>query len=99
MTVGEAPRKYDDLIDLVEDALETLARRRAKYAGDDFAAMSLLASLIDYAEQVLADRVRGARADGRTWHEIADALATSPVEVCIKFGHCSSTDRSWLHDR
>lgn len=52
--------------------------RRGVLLGDDLAAMTLVASLIEQAERFLPQLVLDARANGHTWHEIAHALDTSP---------------------
>jgi hypothetical protein len=75
-----------------------LAQRRAKYLGDDLAAVELLASFIDAAVQALADRVENARAHGRNWLDISSALSISPTEARMKFDPRSTEGRSWLHD-
>jgi hypothetical protein len=88
---------YDDASDLVEDCLVVLAQRRARYLGDELAAVELLASLIDAAVQALADRVGSARAHGYGWLDIASALSTSPTEAHLHFDQTSSQRRAWLH--
>jgi len=42
-------------------------------------AITLTASLIDQAERFLPELVTSARLNGHTWHDIAQALATSPT--------------------
>jgi hypothetical protein len=46
-----SPRSGDDIYDLVDDALATLAERRGLWLGDDLATITLLASLIERAER------------------------------------------------
>lgn len=70
-----------DARDVVEDALAELARRRAKWLGDDVAAIELLTALIAEAEEVLTQRVRGAPANGYSKQAIADALRGGPDEA------------------
>jgi hypothetical protein len=89
---------YNDVSDLVEESLVELAHRRAKYLGDDLAAIELLAGFIDAAVQALADRVRGARANGRSWADIASALSTSPTEARVHFDQMPRQGRAWLHE-
>jgi hypothetical protein len=88
---------YDDASDLIEDCLVVLAQRRAKYLGDDLAAVDLLASFIDTAVQALADRVGSARAHGYGWLDIASALSTSPAEARMHFEQMTPKERAWLH--
>jgi hypothetical protein len=89
---------YDDISDIVEESLVELAHRRAKYLGDDLAALELLASFIDAAVRALADRVGSARAHGCSWPDIASALSTSPMEARMHFDQTSRPGRAWLHD-
>jgi hypothetical protein len=89
---------YDDVSDLVQESLVELAHRRAKYLGDDIAAVELLASFIDAAVQALADRVGSARAHGCSWPDIASALSTSPLEARMHFDQISCPGRAWLHE-
>ena len=89
---------YDDVSDLVQESLVELAHRRAKYLGDDLAAVELLASFIDAAVRALADRVGTARAHGCGWPDIASALSTSPMEARMHFEQASGPGRVWLHD-
>ena len=76
---------YDDISDLIQDALVTLAERRAAWLGDDTAAIRLLANLVDKATEELAQRVATALAAGTTWQQIADALGTTPAEVRLRY--------------
>jgi hypothetical protein len=45
------PRSGDDTFDLIDDARATLAERRRVRFGDDLAAMTLVAGLIEQAER------------------------------------------------
>jgi hypothetical protein len=45
--------------------------------------MTLVASLIEQAERFLPQHVLDARANGHTWHEIAQALDTSPDDALL----------------
>ena len=49
-------------------------------------AITLTASLIDQAERFLPELVTSARLNGHTWHDIAQALATSPDQGRRRFG-------------
>lgn len=48
-------------------------------------AITLTASLTDQAERFLPELVTSARLNGHTWHDIAQALATSPDEARLRF--------------
>jgi len=76
---------YDDISDIIQDALVLLAKRRAAWLGDDTVAIHLLANLVDKAAEALAQRVAAARSAGTTWQEIADALGMSPTEVRLRY--------------
>jgi hypothetical protein len=85
--------------ELVDDALAALAQRRGAWLGDDLAAITLLASLIDQAERCLPKLVTNARLNGHTWAEIARALGTSPEEAHLRFDPDSPVaDRRWPYD-
>jgi hypothetical protein len=70
---GQGPHSGDDTYDLIDHALHQLTERRGAWLCDD-----LTASLIDQAECFLPELVTSARLNGHTWHDIAQALATSP---------------------
>jgi hypothetical protein len=82
---GPGPSSGDDTHDLIDDALAELARRRGTWLGDDIAAMTLIASLIDQAGRFLPELVTNARLNGHTWDEIARAIGTSPEEAQLRF--------------
>ena len=86
---GQGPHSGDDTYDLIDHALHQLAERR----GD------LTASLIDQAERFLPELVTSARLNGHTWHDIAQALATSPDEARRRFDPDSPVaDGRWPYD-
>jgi hypothetical protein len=97
--MGGGHSEYDDASDLINDSLGILAQRRAKYAGDDLVAITLLAALMDTAGKTLAARVQAARDHGHTWQDIGGALTTSPVEARLRFDHQLDGCRPWLHER
>jgi hypothetical protein len=93
------PRSGEDTFDLIDDALGTLAARRGVWLGDDLAAMTLVASLLEQAERFLPQLVLDARANGHSWHEIAHALGTSPDDAQLRFDPDSPiADSRWPHD-
>jgi len=80
------PRSGDDTHDLIDDALHALAQRRGAWLGDDLTAITLIASLIGQAERFLPELVTSALLNGRTWDQIAAALATSPEQAQLRYG-------------
>jgi hypothetical protein len=67
--------------------------------GDDLTAIALVASLIEQAERFLPQLVHDARANDRTWHEIAHALGTSPDTAQLRFDPESPiADSRWPHE-
>ncbi len=98
-TPSRGPRSGDDTYDLIDDALYALAERRGAWLGDDLTAITLTASLIDQAERFLPELVTNARLNGHTWHQIAQALATSPDEARLRFDPQSPiADTRWPHN-
>jgi hypothetical protein len=99
MAASPEPRSGDDTCDLIDDAVAALAERRGAWLGDDIAAIALIASLIDQAERELPQHVHDARANGRSWEQIARALATSPAEARLRFDPQSPVaDGRWPYD-
>ena len=93
------PRSGNDTYDLIDDALATLAERCSVWLGDDLAAITPLASLIDQAGRCLPELVTNARLNGHTWAQIARALATSPSEARLRFDPESpAADSRWPYD-
>ncbi|HYY18730.1 MAG TPA: hypothetical protein VE864_07795 [Streptosporangiaceae bacterium] len=91
---GQGPHSGDDTYDLIDHALHQLAERRGAWPGDN-----LTASLIDQAERFLPELVTSARLNGHTWHDIAQALATSPDEARRRSGPDSPVaDGRWPYD-
>ena len=77
----------DDTADLIEDCVAELARRRARYAGDDAAAIGLLASVTVAAAKALADRIRSAVTSGDlTWTDAGELLGISATEALLRYG-------------
>jgi hypothetical protein len=65
--------------------------------GDDLAATTLLASLIDEAERQLAERVDTVHGNDHCWDNIAQALGTTSADVRMRFDGRSPEARAWLH--
>ena len=91
---GQGPHSGDDTYDLIDHALRRLAERRGAWPGDN-----LTASLTGQAERFLPELVTSARLNGHTWHDIAQALATSPDEARLRFDPDSPVaDGRWPYD-
>ena len=100
MPTSPAPHSGDDTYDLIDDALTALAERRGVWLGDDLAVIALATSLMDQAERWLPHLVHDTRANGHSWHEIAQALATSPDQARLWFDPESPVaDGRWPHGR
>jgi hypothetical protein len=85
--------------DLTGHALRRLAERRGAWPGDDLTAITLTASLTGQAGRFLPELVTSARLNGHTWHDIAQALATSPDEARRRSGPDSPVaDGRWPYD-
>ena len=96
---GQGPHSGDDTYDLTGHALHQLAERRGAWLGDDLTAITLTASLTDQAERFLPELVTSARLNGHTWHDIAQALATSPDEARRRFDpDFPVADGRWPYD-
>jgi len=83
--MADRSQPYSDIVDLIEDSLAELARRRAKYPGDDLTAIRLLADLADEASTALGERVAAAQAAGAEWARIAAVLGASVTDVRLEF--------------
>jgi hypothetical protein len=76
-----------------------LAGRRGAWPGDDLTAITLTASPIGQAGRFLPELVTSARLNGHTWHDIAQALATSPDEARRRSDPDSpAADGRWPYD-
>jgi hypothetical protein len=85
MISNPSPRSGEDSYDIVDDALTALAERRGLWLGDDITAIALVTSLIQQAQQFLPHLVHDARANGRSWQQIAHALGTSPDDARLRY--------------
>ena len=65
--IANAREPNSDTRDSIEDSLELLARRQAKYPGDNLVAIRLLADLVYETEAALAQRIARAMASGASW--------------------------------
>ena len=99
MTGHPAPSSDEDTLDVIDDAISALAARRGLWIGDDHVVIHLLASLIDQAERCLPETVTTTRANGSSWHDIAQLLGTSPDEARLRFDPDSPiADGRWPQD-
>ncbi|MGH3371990.1 MAG: hypothetical protein ACRDPR_18555 [Nocardioidaceae bacterium] len=99
MNQHPGPRSDADTYAVLDDAITALAQRRGAWLGDDTAVIHLLASLIDQAHRWLPELVHNTRANGSSWNDIADLLATSPDEARLRFDPDSPiADTRWPHD-
>jgi hypothetical protein len=99
MTALPGPLSDDDTFDIIDDALFELATRRNVWLGDELAMISLLTDLVDQAERCLTEPVAIARANGHSWTEIAQLLATSPEQAQLRFDPESPvTDNRWPYN-
>jgi hypothetical protein len=78
-----APATGDDSLDILSQAIESLARVRTTYwLGDSAVHLHALASLIAQAEQILPRAVHDARDQELTWTQIGELLN----RVCLANG-------------
>jgi hypothetical protein len=82
-----APRVDEDSLQVLTDAIETLARRRTPYwLGDSSVALHALASLLAQAKQHLPDAVHAARDQDFTWAQIGQLLNTTAATAARRYG-------------
>lgn len=99
MNAPPGPHSDDDTFDIIDNALLELATRRHTWLGDELAMISLLTDLIDQAERCLTEPITIARANGHSWTEIAQLLATSPEQAQLRFDPESPiTDNRWPYN-
>ena len=73
-----APRVDDDSLEVLNDAIDTLARRRTlDWLGDASVRLHALASLLAQAQRLLPDAVHDARDQEFTWAQIGQLLNTT----------------------
>src|SRR5262249_30011575 len=73
-----APRADDDSLNVLTEAIDSLARRRTAYwLGDSTVHLHALASLIAQAEHLLPEAVRDARDQELPWTQIGELLGTT----------------------
>ena len=81
-----APRVDDDSLEVLNDAIDTLAALRTTYwLGDSSVRLHALVSLIAQTENLLHDAVHDARDQQYTWHQIGQLLNTSPATAARRY--------------
>jgi len=81
-----APRVDDDSLEVLNDAIDTLAALRTTYwLGDSAVHLHALVSLIAQTENLLHDAVHDARDQQFTWHQIGQLLNTSPATAARRY--------------
>jgi len=81
-----APRVDDDSLEVLNDAIDTLAALRTTYwLGDSSVRLHALVSLIAQTENLLHDAVHDARDQQFTWHQIGQLLNTSPATAARRY--------------
>jgi hypothetical protein len=81
-----APRVDDDSLEVLNDAIGTLAALRTTYwLGDSSVRLHALVSLIAQTENLLHDAVHDARDQQFTWHQIGQLLNTSPATAARRY--------------
>jgi hypothetical protein len=81
-----APATGDDSLQVLTDAIDSLARLRTPYwLGDAAVRLHALASLIAQAEQLLPDAIHDARDQELTWTQIGELLNTSAATAARRY--------------
>jgi hypothetical protein len=81
-----APATGDDSLQVLEEAIERLARLRTPYwLGDSGVRLHALASLITQARQLLPQAVHDARDQELTWAQIGELLNTTAATAARRY--------------
>ena len=81
-----APATGDDSLQVLSEAIDSLARQRTAYwLGDSGVRLHALASLIAQAQQLLPQAVRDARDQELTWTQIGELLSTTPATAARRY--------------
>jgi hypothetical protein len=81
-----APRTGHDSLQILTEAIDSLARQRTPYwLGDSGVRLHALASLLAQAEQLLPRAVADARDQELTWTQIGELLGTSPATAARRY--------------
>jgi hypothetical protein len=80
------PVTGDDSLQVLNDAIDSLARQRTPYwLGDSAVRLHALASLIAQAHQLLPQAVHDARDQELTWTQIGELLSTTPTTAARRY--------------
>jgi hypothetical protein len=81
-----APATGDDSLDILSQAIESLAQLRTAYwLGDSAVHLHALANLIAQAEQLLPRAVHDARDQELTWTQIGELLNTTAATAARRY--------------
>jgi hypothetical protein len=81
-----APRTGHDSLQILTEAIDSLARQRTPYwLGDSGVRLHALASLIAQAEQLLPRAVADARDQELTWTQIGELLGTTAATAARRY--------------
>jgi hypothetical protein len=81
-----APVTSDDSLQVLDQAIDQLARLRTPYwLGDSAVRLHALASLITQAQQLLPQAVHDARDQELTWAQIGELLGTTPATAARRY--------------
>jgi hypothetical protein len=81
-----APQTGDDSLQVLNQAIDDLARLRTPYwLGDSAVRLHALASLITQAQQLLAQAVHDARNQELTWAQIGELLGTAAAATARRY--------------
>ena len=81
-----APATSDDSLQVLSDAIDSLAQIRTAYwLGDSAVHLHALASLIAQAEQLLPQAVHDARDQELTWAQIGELLNTTAATAARRY--------------
>ena len=81
-----APRTDDHSLQILTDAIDSLAQLRTAYwLGDSAVHLHALASLIAQAEQLLPRAVHDARDQELTWTQIGELLSTTATTAARRY--------------
>jgi hypothetical protein len=81
-----APRTGDDSLQILSQAIDSLAQLRTAYwLGDSAVHLHALASLIAQAEQILPQAVLDARDQELTWAQIGELLNTTAATAARRY--------------
>jgi hypothetical protein len=80
------PSTDADSLDVLSQAIDSLARRRTPYwLGDSAVRLHALASLIAQAEQLLPQTIHDARDQELTWTQIGELLNTTAATAARRY--------------